>query len=469
MQRVGVALRRGDQVVDELAAHPLLGLGDRALAQQQQGGDDGRPLEQPHLEVVEGPAGEHARVPSASVPASTGTAVTGAPPGATVARSAAPLPAAGAVAGSGPCSAVSASTAAVAARGVAHDDDRPARRRRARRGRRRAAPRSTAATSGRPPPVSITAVQPLVHGGGPLDLLAVALHEVVGLPQLVERGLHLGEQRGVLDGDGGVVGERGEQRGLVGAERPLPAVRGEQHADDRGPAAQRHAEDRDQALTADDVVDAVRQPRVGAVVGGGVRLARRGDQSAEPGAEAQLRPLEGVGADAVGDPHVGQLARLVVEHEVGGVGVEQLAGPAHDRLQHGLEVAQRRQVAGGLVERAELLLASAPGGEQRPDAQGVADGVAQRLPVRVERGQRRVGEHRVELLERGLGGEQRQQAVQGRGRVGRDGSARRRVEAHGCTPPATVADPLASSGHRTRPRDGPPWRLPTPAARSGWR
>ena len=61
---------------------------------------------------------------------------------------------------------------------------------------------------------------------------------------------------------------------------------------------------------------------------------------------------------------------LVVERQVGHVGVEQLPGPAHDRGQDGVDVADRGEVAGGLVERGQLGLAGALARDQLAQPQG---------------------------------------------------------------------------------------------------
>ena len=64
-------------------------------------------------------------------------------------------------------------------------------------------------------------------------------------------------------------------------------------------------------------------------------------------------------SDAVGDLHVRRALGLVVERQVGHVGAQQLARPPHDRGQDRVDVADRGQVAGGLVERGQLGLAAA--------------------------------------------------------------------------------------------------------------
>lgn len=48
-----VAFRVGQQVGDQLAAYPVLGLGDRAPQQEQEAGDHGSAFEEPPVGVVE--------------------------------------------------------------------------------------------------------------------------------------------------------------------------------------------------------------------------------------------------------------------------------------------------------------------------------------------------------------------------------------------------------------------------------
>ena len=154
-------------------------------------------------------------------------------------------------------------------------------------------------------------------------------------------------------------GEGRQQRHLLGGEGPLAPVSGEQHADDYPPDHERDAQDRDEALAGDGPVDLGRVVElvVREVVGGRVRAQLLRDEAPEPRAQAEADGLELVGADALGDPHVGVAPGLVEQGQVAGVGTEKLARPPHDRHQHPIEVAQRRQVARGLVQRTELTLA----------------------------------------------------------------------------------------------------------------
>ena len=270
-------------------------------------------------------------------------------------------------------------------------------------------------------------------GGRPLDRGAVRGDDVAGALQVGQRGLELGEQRGGLDGDGGVVGQRQQQRDLVRGERPLPPVGRVENADRLVAQAQRYAEDRHQALTRDGGVDDVLEARVSDVVGGGVGRHGRGDQAAQACAERDQHLLEGLRLDALGHPHVGGAAGVVGQRQVGGVAGQQLAGAADDGLEHLLEVAQGGQVGGAGVEGGQLLLATLPPVEQGTDLERRRDrrrescGVAQL-------------EQPGQLAGRRLAGQQQQQrrrAVAGVGqrllgrRDGRDrGGGPRRRRAH---------------------------------------
>ena len=53
VQSLEVALRDGEQVVEQLTAQSVLRLGDRPLLQQQQRGHDGGALQDAHPRVVE--------------------------------------------------------------------------------------------------------------------------------------------------------------------------------------------------------------------------------------------------------------------------------------------------------------------------------------------------------------------------------------------------------------------------------
>jgi hypothetical protein len=99
------------------------------------------------------------------------------------------------------------------------------------------------------------------------------------------------------------------------------------------------------------------EPVVVLVVLGEVGLTGLRDQPEQPGAEGQPEPTELRGQRTVGHPHVRRALGLVVQGQVGHVRVQQRPGPAHDGGEDGVDVTDRGQVAGGLVERGHLRLA----------------------------------------------------------------------------------------------------------------
>ena len=280
--------------------------------------------------------------------------------------------------------------------------------------------------------------------GRDLDRLAVRADLPVRLVHVGERGLGLLEQAGVLQRDRGVRGERREQADLGGRERADGAVHGEQRADDGAVDDERDAEDGADLLAGDRGVDvvAVQEALVGLVVVGVVRRPGLRDQPEEAGAEGQPELAELRGERAVGDAHVGGALRLVVERQVGHVGVQQLPGPADDRAEDRVDVADGGEVAGGLVEGGQLRLALAlpdellaqPERDPALRAELLDLGLRQPVPLGA-------GHHLVERLPRRLGVEQ----VEERGRsdhglkitrrrprtVGRPGPAARATEYRG--------------------------------------
>lgn len=203
--------------------------------------------------------------------------------------------------------------------------------------------------------------QPVVDVGGPLDDPAAVADDLVGLLQVRQCLAGLGEQVRGVDGGGSEGCERAEQRDLFPLEDPRPAVGREQDADDVRPEHEGHAEDRHQALVPYTRVDGrgVLEAVVLEVVVGDVGAGGLGDESAEalPHAEPQL--LEARRDRSLGDPHVRVALGRVVQAQVRDVRAQQGAGALHDRLEHGVEVAQPRQVVGRLEERGQLGLASA--------------------------------------------------------------------------------------------------------------
>ena len=244
--------------------------------------------------------------------------------------------------------------------------------------------------------------EPVVGLRGPLDGLRAGPQQPAR-PVRADHGLARGvEQAGVLQRHRGVRGERGQQGDLTGRERPYRAVHREQRADHVALHHQRDAEDGPDLLAVDRGVDevAVHEPVVALVVLGEVRRPGLGDQPEQAGAERQPQLAELRGERAVGDLHVRRAVGLVVERQVGHVRVQQLPGPAHDRGQDGVEVADRGEVVGGVVEGGQLGLAAPVPGHplahlqgQRVLVGGVVAEALEQLVVRLPRG---VGVQEVE-------------------------------------------------------------------------
>ena len=135
---------------------------------------------------------------------------------------------------------------------------------------------------------------------------------------------------------------------------------------------QRRAADGDQPLLADGGVDLGGVPvaLVGGVVGRPVGPPGLGDEPAEPGPGGQPQRLEPGGDGARGGAHVGVAALRVGQREVGDVGGQQGAGPAHDRVEHAAGVGARGEVAGGVDQRGQLGLAAPARVDPGPDGQG---------------------------------------------------------------------------------------------------
>lgn len=375
-----VAIRVGQQIGDQLAADPVLGLGDRAPQQQEQAGDHRGPFEQPPVGVVElsapvqdqsgqeFPPGEDRADPAAVAVHGTGAGTgllggLGQPPGVH------------AVGGEG--------------RAVGPDGRQRASARVVDGERGVQQPRDRRRDVLDVPAAQYQVGQPVVGLLGPPHGRRVGPYRRVGLGQLgvgarqfVQCGAGVGERAGGVDGDRGVCGERAEQRDLVGAEDAGRAVGGEEDADDLSGAAaagaeeQRHAQDGDEPLVQHSGVDVagVVEAVVGAVVVGRVRACGLRHQPAQPVAELQPQPLEEHRHRSVGDPHVGVPRLLVGEGEICRVRTEQHPGPADDRLQHLVQVAGGGQVARGVEERGELEFAAAVLAQRAPDPQGGGGG-----------------------------------------------------------------------------------------------
>ena len=202
--------------------------------------------------------------------------------------------------------------------------------------------------------------QQVVGVGGALRGRRTSVDLGVGLVGRSDRGPRLLEQPRVLQGDRGVSGERGEQRHLRGREGADAAVHSEQGTDDLALDRERHPEDGADLLARHGGVDvvAVQEPLVGLVVLGEVRRPRLGDEAEQTGAERQPKGAELGGESTVGHLHVRRPLRLVVQREVGHVRVQELAGAPDDGGQDGVEVPDRGEVPGRLVERRQLGLAT---------------------------------------------------------------------------------------------------------------
>ena len=196
--------------------------------------------------------------------------------------------------------------------------------------------------------------EPVVGQRGGVDGLGVPGEGAVGL-------VELDEQAGVLQRHHRVGREGGEQADLRLREAAHGPVHREEGTDHHAVEDQRHAEDGADLLTGHRLVDValVHEPLVRGVVLGEVGRARLGDQAQQAGAERQPQGLELAGQRSVGDLHVGRAVALVVEREVGHVAVQELTRAAHDRREDGVDVADRGEVGGGLVERGELGLPGA--------------------------------------------------------------------------------------------------------------
>ncbi|MEY9490269.1 hypothetical protein RKD26_006063 [Streptomyces calvus] len=215
---------------------------------------------------------------------------------------------------------------------------------------------------------------------GALDDGAAVPDDLVGPLQAGDGRTGLGEQVGGVDGGRGEGGEGTEQGDLLPFEDPGPPVRGEQDADDVVSEHQGHAEDGDESFVPHAGVDGAGVPEtvVAEVVLGDVGAGGLRDQPAEALAHAEPQLLEAGGDRALGDPHVRVAPGRVVQAQVGDVGAEQRTGALHDGPQHGVQVAQSREVVRGLEEGGQLGLAAAPLLQLGPHAQGEQLGLFER-------------------------------------------------------------------------------------------
>ncbi len=98
---------------------------------------------------------------------------------------------------------------------------------------------------------------PVVRARRSLHSGASSPDDLVDGAQLVQCGLGLFQEAGIVDGDRGVRGERAEQRHLLLVEGALAAVGRRQDPDHPAAQLHRHAQDRDHALLGDRRVDEV--------------------------------------------------------------------------------------------------------------------------------------------------------------------------------------------------------------------
>ena len=148
------------------------------------------------------------------------------------------------------------------------------------------------------------------------------------------------EQAGVLDREGGAVGGELEQVALVGAEDARDEAADVQDADDAAFDQQGDAEQRADALLAQDRVE-----DVGVVdVFDRDRAALCGDAAGEALADGDHDAALDLFLDPLGGACVQQLAAVVEQQDRGGVGVQDLADPQQQLAQELLvgEMRERR-------------------------------------------------------------------------------------------------------------------------------
>ena len=229
--------------------------------------------------------------------------------------------------------------------------------------------------------------EPVVRAGGPLDRAVCARSSRLAADSSSSAARVSSSSRALSSAMAACAASEPSSATSDAVEGARGPVGGVQHADDLGaraisgtPRMATRPSSRDAAVDLLGVPEA----GVGEVAGGGVRRGGLGDQAAEPGAHRQPERLEARGDRAVGDPHVGVAAAVVVERQVGDVGAEQLPGPPDDRGEHRVDPAQRGEVAGGVEQRGQLRLPPPAGRERLADLQG-----EQLEPARARRARRR--------------------------------------------------------------------------------
>ena len=214
--------------------------------------------------------------------------------------------------------------------------------------------------------------EPVMGSGGSLDRGGAGSQQLVRLVGHGNGGAGLLEQAGVLDRDRRMGGKRGQQRDLARREGTHRPVDGEQRADHLVLDEERHPEDRADLLAGDGCVDevAVHKAGVGLVVVREIRRARLRHEPKQPRPERQAQGSKLGGQSPIGDLHVGRALGLIVEREVGHVRPQQGARAAHDRGKHGVEIADRGQVVGRVIERGQLGFPGAVRGQLVPQPHG---------------------------------------------------------------------------------------------------
>ena len=255
-----------------------------------------------------------------------------------------------------------------------------------------------------------------------LDAFGVLPDRLVRIRERGEGVLGVGQRARLDERHGGQRGEVAEQADLLARERARRAVGGEEDTDEVRLDDQRCAADRDDALLADGAVDRLGVPEalVGPVVGGPVRLVRRGDEATESGAQGEAHRLEGRRHRAVGGAHVGVAGVGVVEGEVGEVGADEPAGPAHDRVEDRTGVALGGQLAGRVEQGGEAGLTVLVHLAGARDAQGEVPGLGRRVGGG-DLGDRRVGGEQLQQVQDLLGMHGRGRRVGGRRRLAAGG------------------------------------------------
>ncbi|SCD59167.1 hypothetical protein GA0115250_114713 [Streptomyces sp. BvitLS-983] len=206
--------------------------------------------------------------------------------------------------------------------------------------------------------------EPLVEGDG----------AAVGLGAAAQFGggaLVAVEEFGVVQGEGGVCGERGEQRRLVVGPGAGDALGDEEDADGLLADAERDAEDAAELFARRRGVDGggVGEVVVVEVVGAPVGLSGTDDEAAEADATGEFDAAQG-GADGAVDDFDAQGRVVLGEHDVREVGAEQAAGLGGDLVEDVLGCVQGGEAAGQVVEDGGLGGLPGAGLQEGVDVQG---------------------------------------------------------------------------------------------------